>query len=168
MPNGLTFLGNTMSDLKEIKIEPAVRELADKIKEVMVIDGNTKLASVADGTYVKLLPAGVTEEQIKAVQEHNTTFIAAGALAFGEASINAMKADEKLDAIELSIPTVGSDTFGFNFKRSAQVPTPGSKETHTSFGQMRVKAEVYATGSRGELANVKKQLAADALAAFGS
>jgi hypothetical protein len=75
-------------------------------------------AIISADAYVKSLPEGLTMETVKALQEHNSVFFPAVTKAFSEKSIEAMKADDKIEQLDLSVPMVGEDKFDVTFTRS--------------------------------------------------
>lgn len=150
-----------------MSIKYQVRELADTIAKEIKIDKATGVATVGEDLYTRTLPEGIDADVITKIQEHNTAFAAAGLLALGEAAIPVMKKNKELAGAELSVPTVGKDSFSFTFDRSRQVPD-GNGGTKESFGTSGVKFNMYGAGSRGEGKKVKAELSEQALASFGS
>lgn len=150
-----------MSDIK-----PEVLALAEKLKSGITVakDGT---ATAAEGLFEQSLPEGVTMEQMKAAQAHTNLFIAAAANVLGNESINVMKKNAEIQAVSLSIPTVGKDSLDLTFKREAQVPNSSGEGTNTKYGSLSAKYSMYGAGSRGQLLKVKQDLSEKATAAFG-
>lgn len=153
-----------MSTSEKPEIKAEVLELAEKLRKDITVAKNGE-GAVPEGFYEKLLPEGVSMDQLKSIQAHNTNLIAAAGLVFGEKSIEVLKSHKDLEQTSLTIPTVGKDNLGFNFTRTRQVPGDGG--TVTKYGSLSVKAETYGTGSRGQLLKVKQQLSEAATSAFG-
>jgi hypothetical protein len=155
------------------KILPEVREKAEELKkEIPPASIKAGSVTVDKATYVRLMPANVTEEMVENVQAYNSLLVAAGSLAIGELAIPAMKKDKALDRITLTIPMTGKDYIGVAFDRSRQVPSRDAENnpngTKTKFGSTSVEIAMYGTKSRGQLLIVKNELAELAKAAFGS
>ena len=150
-----------MSDIK-----PEVLELSKKLKAGITIakDGN---ASVEEGLFVKNLPEGITEEQLKQIQTHTGLFIAAAGHAFGGEAIDVMKKNAELQQVSVSIPTVGKDSIDLTFQRERAVPNAGGEGTTTKYGSLSAKVNTYSAGSRGQFLKVKQDLSERAQSAFG-
>lgn len=152
-------------------IKPEIVALADKVKALMNMDKKSGIATVADDTYTKLMPEGLTKEIVEQVQTYNSQLVAAGALALGEAAIPVMKKNDAVDRATLTIPMVGKDYIGLSFDRSRQVPSRDADNnpngTRTKFGSTSAEIVQYGTKSRGQLLNVKNLLGEKAAEAFG-
>lgn len=153
-------------------IKPEIRATADLLKAEIALDKKSGIATVDAGTYIKLLPPGLTKDIVEAVQAYNTQIVAAGALALGEMAIPVMKKDANLDRATLTIPMTGKDYIGVSFDRSRQVPSRDADNnpngTKTKFGSTTTEIAMYGTKSRGQLMQVKNLLGELAVAAFGS
>lgn len=124
-------------------------------------------ATIAADAYVKSLPDGITLDTVKKLQEHNAVFYPAVTKAFGDCAIEAMKADKKLESLDLSVPMVGDDKFDINFKRSYEHMDMATKEMKTSYGGLSASLTIQAARhNRGAMSAVKNDLKAAALAAF--
>lgn len=147
-----------------MEIKKEVIDLSEKIGAELKIskDGSVERP---DDLYEKLLPEGITMEQLKGIQAHNTDFIAAATHAFGQAATPVMKKNAELNSISLDIPTVGKDSLSLQFDRSKQVPN-GDGGMQTKYGSVSVKYDMYGAGSRGQLKAVKQYLAEEAAKAF--
>jgi len=140
--------------------------LAESLKgQIEVKDG---AASIAADAYVKSLPEGVTMEVVKTIQDHNANFFPAATKAFGEKAIEAMKADDKITQLDLTVPMVGDDTFDVSFKKTYEHMDLKTKEMTTSYGGVSASLTVQAARhNRGAMKNIKDDLKSAALAAFG-
>ncbi len=149
-------------------ISPEIKDLAAKIKDGLTFqDGRI---SVDPETYVSTLPEGMTKESVKALHDHNSHFYSAATLAVGEMAIEHMKKDKKLEAVEASVPLYGKDTFDLTIERSRTFANPQDKDKPTTT-YANVKATLVtqsARAARGTMNQVRQELAASALAAFGS
>jgi hypothetical protein len=143
-------------------IDQEVVNLAAAITADMQVDKETGIATVGTDLYERLLPEGLSIEVVKNLKAHDTKVLTATALALGEAAVPVMKKNRDLQQATLVMPTAGKDSFGATFIREKQVTVPGKEgqpaTTSQVFGQVRVEATNYATGSRGELAKVKNVL----------
>jgi hypothetical protein len=155
------------------KINDNVQALTAELEKEIKID-TSGVGSIDEATYVKHLTAStdLTKENVESLQAFNTTFIAAGLHAFGNKSIDTIKANKDLERTTLAVPMVGKDAINYVFDKTATVPDrsegAGEGATTTKYGQTRASLDIYgASGSRGQLKGVRDQLAADALAAFG-
>jgi hypothetical protein len=148
------------------EIKKDVTDLAKVLKGKITI-GDNGVATVKEGTYIELLPEGVTEDTVKALQAHNSTLVAAAALATGELGIDYMKKHKDVAAVELTIPTVGKDSLDITVKREKHGINPSNKEPIVSYGNVSAGFSIYSTRPRGELGKVKEHLAGLALKALG-
>jgi len=124
-------------------------------------------ATIAADAYVKSLPDGLSLETVKKLKEHDAVFYPAVTKAFGEAAIDAMKADKKIESLDLSVPLVEGDKFDINFKRSYEHMDMATKEMKTSYGGLSASLTVQsARHNRGAMSAVKNDLKAKALAEF--
>lgn len=139
--------------------------LATTLKpQIEIKDG---AATIAADAYVKSLPSDIPVETVKKLQEHNTVFWPAVTKAFGEAAIDAMKADKSIESLDLSVPMVGEDKWDINFKRSYEHMDMATKEMKTSYGGLSASLTVQgARHNRGAMSAVKSDLKAKALAEF--
>lgn len=139
--------------------------LATELKgQIEIKDG---AATIAADAYVKTLPSDIPLETVKKLQEHNTVFWPAVTKAFGEAAIEAMAADKKIESLDLSVPMVGDDKWDINFKRSYEHMDMSTKEMKTSYGGVSASLTVQgARHNRGAMSSVKSDLKAKAMAQF--
>jgi hypothetical protein len=113
--------------------------------------------------------AGIPEEQVKALQEHNSLFYPAAAHAVGEMAINAFKKDKKLEQVDAEFKMVGRDHYDLHVSRSKEYPLPGSTtgEKITNYGVMRTDMVVQGTNNKaGEMALVRDYLKEKAIKAL--
>lgn len=158
-----------MSDVKQ-----AVQDLAAKIKPMFTLADNGVVLPAAD-LYEKSLPEGITTDQIKAIQQHNTALVAATGLAVGELAIDAFKADKDLTRVSTEFAAVG-DKISTAVIRSREYPAGGiPKEGEVrdpnakivKYGVIEAAYEVASNGNKGELKKVRTHIGALALAALG-
>lgn len=153
-------------------LSPEVLEMAETIKKAMSFDDKSGLATLEEGTYIKLLPAGISEEQVRLLQKHNGTVVAAGSLALAEVAIPVMKKHPAITEAKLNMPTVGKDDMDFLMKREIMVPggkdDKGNPIQRPSFGSVTVKSTQRCTADIGEFGKVKQVVRSMAMDAFGS
>lgn len=143
------------------QIDALATELASQIE---INDG---AAAIAADAYVKSLPVGLDLETIKKLQDHNANFFPAVTKAFSEKAIETMKADKKIEQLDLSVPMVGEDKFDVTFKRSYEHMDMATKEMKTSYGGISASLTVQAARhNRGAMSAIKNEMKAAALAAF--
>jgi hypothetical protein len=153
--------------VKTPEITAEVLDLSGKLQKEIKID-REGVGLIDSEAYVNSLPEGITRETIEIIQKHNTTFIAAGLHAFGTKAIDMAKKHDGMTSASLSIATVGKDTIDYNWKRTREVPSPGTSETKTTYGTTTIGVTTHATSNTGELARIKKTLTAQAFAALGN
>ncbi len=147
-------------------IKEDTKELAKQLKGLIKI-GENGVATIKEGTYVDMLPEGITEDDVKKLQTYNSNLVAAGALAIGEMGIDYMKKHKDVAQVELSIPMVGKDTMGLSIKRTKNSINPQTKEPITTYGAINASINTYSTKPRGELSRVKDHLAELAMKSLG-
>lgn len=76
-----------------------VIKLASSIREQLEVDTDTGIVTEKDtgGAYDSNLPAGITKETIKTINNYNTTYVAAGTYAVGQVALEAFSANNKLN-----------------------------------------------------------------------
>lgn len=148
------------------ELKDTTQDLAKKIKSLIKID-DKGVATIEKDYYQTHLPDGVTVDAVKALQQYNTDIVAAGALAFGEVAVEAMKKDKDLKIATMHMPTVGKDGFEWQIDRSYQARNPSTGQSDERFGRISVKHETYATEKKGQFAAVKTHLADLAMKSLG-
>lgn len=124
-------------------------------------------ATIAADAYVKNLPDGITLEIVKKIKDHDAIFFPAVTKAFCEESIDVMKADKKIESLDLSVPMVGDDKFDITFKRSYEHMDMATKEMKTSYGGLSASLTVQAARhNRGAMSAIKNDLKVKAMAEF--
>jgi hypothetical protein len=111
-----------------IEFKSDLRNLANTIKEKSTITGNVAVAQASVVQDV-LASAGLTAEQVKAVNSVNSLVANAGILAAGEMAHGHFTATPTDKNFSLTIPGVGRDSFDVNIKASSVVTIPANKNT---------------------------------------
>jgi hypothetical protein len=148
------------------EIKSDILELSKTLKGKIKI-GENGVATVEEGTYVSLLPEGVTEDSARKLQNLHSELAAAATLATGELAIPYLKKNKDVASVNLSIPMIGKDSLDVNIKREKVVTNPQSKEQSTVYGAVTAGFSVYSTRPRGEMLKVKSHLAELAMKALG-
>lgn len=146
-----------MSDIKE-----NIRGLADTIKTELSLS-EEGVFSVDAKMFENTLPEGLTMETVKKYQEHTADLVTAAGLALGEAGIDAMKKDKRLDQVSLEF-NAGKDTIGGVFQRSKEVRSgiTADAEMMTKYGILNMKVGVNAHANKGSLKKVRAHLSEEA------
>jgi hypothetical protein len=149
------------------EIKSDIVSLSKTLKGKITI-GDNGVATVEPGTYVALLPEGISEDNVKQLQSFHSELAAAATLATGELAVPYMKKNKTVTQVELSIPMVGKDALDVTIKREKTVINPTNKEqSSTVYGAATAGFTVYSTRPRGEMAKVKSHLAELAMKALG-
>lgn len=154
------------------KIERDVKEdvvkLAESFGKIEFDDKN--VAHLPEGIYEKSLEAaGLDLKTVKAVQDHNGTFVAAAGLALGEAGTAYLKKNKKVESVSLAPVKLGRDELESTFIRSKTYPNRTGGEGAADIVKYGVLQSAYTTNgstNKGQLKKVRKylnDLAADAL-----
>ena len=154
--------------MAEKSISEEVLALSKKISESVSVDKDTGVAEVKGDPYVENLPETLTTEIIREVEGYNKKFVAAGTHAIGQAALDAMKSNKKLEVVTGSISLGNKSNFEVNVKRSAEYNAgPGSSEKITKFGETTIKMNLDAGKAKsGDLARVREALQEAATAAL--
>ncbi len=144
------------ADTKAVpEIKQETRDLAAKLN--VTIDPKTGLATLPADAYVATLPEEITPAIIKAVHQHNTTFLAGLKLATGEAGLPVMKKHSDLAKIEVEALDPAGNKFSVVVERSKLSGPPGGEKTE-KFGATSASIELRAARKTGQLGAVKSHL----------
>ncbi len=148
-----------MSDIK-----PEVRELADKIKAQFAIDKKTGIGTPVEKLYEAVLPENVTEEQVVRIRNHDTNFVAATNLAFGEESIPVLKKNKEIDSTNIHVDMLGKSHVAVEFNRKQSFPNMKEKggDPIVKYGTVSIEVHHAAGHNAGELKKVKNFLKEEA------
>lgn len=155
------------NDVKQ-DLPESVTTLAKAIQKELKI-GDNGVAELPKDIYEKHLPENLTAATIKAVQSHNSDFLAALTLATGEAGYAFLKKKKDVNDVKVEIKA-GKDSMGVVYSREKTVTVPGNPTTQkTKYGQAKALYEAHAAGAnRGALKKVREYLTAQAEAAAAS
>lgn len=150
------------------KLKNEVIELANKLQADMSIDNDTGAGVENTDLYNKNLPETLTPEVVKEVSDYNTTFIAAGAYAFGQLSVSAMSDNKKLTETNIEIKMGDKDSVSYNVLRSKEFNNSlGGGEKVLKHGVVTASYDVRSGKNGGQLKQARSiigEMAAAALA----
>ncbi len=137
-------------------INENVSDLAAKIKKSIKVDNKTGVSEVQDDVWESTLPEGLTKEQIKAVKNHETNFVAATTMAVGDLALAAMKKNHELDEVSASVGMYGYDKVQVNVMRQDEYPNLRNPDAGpiVKLGATRTKFSVHGGKNAGELKKV--------------
>lgn len=152
---------------KDIQLKPEVTALAEKLKAGITLDSTTGIGSAKEDLYDSNLPETLTPAIVKEVSDFNTTFVAAGAFAFGSLAVEAMAGNKNLERATVEIGMGGKDNLNLSIDRSKTFNNhlAGGGET-VKFGIVTPGYEVVAGKNAGQLKKARLlvgELAAAAL-----
>lgn len=139
-------------------IKQEVAALAEKLAGSIKVakDGTTE---VSNNPFIDNLPEGLTEEIVTNVANYNTAFIAGSGLAFGQAAIDAMASNKKLDEASVTFKMVGKDSVTHTVQRSRDSRNPSDGSTITKLGAMTTSHEVHGSSQKvGQLGAVRSEI----------
>lgn len=153
---------------KEIVLKAETLELSKKILDNVEIDSKTGKGVEKENCFLQNLPATVTEEAVKDLEDYRTTYSSAATHAFGSLSIQALEKNADLSKTEIDLSFGVKDKLELSFDRSRSYPNTiaGNGEKIVKFGVVTAGVTMAATHNAGELKKVKNllgQLAFDAL-----
>lgn len=145
----------------EVNLPENVVKLAESIKKEIKV-GDAGVVEVNKDLYEKHLPEQLTLGTVKAVQDHNSNFLAAVSLAVGEIGLAHLKKHKDIDTITANVP-VAKDKLNIGLKREAQVPDGlGKGGMRTKHGVLSVGYKVHAAGNVGAYKKVREHISATA------
>lgn len=156
--------------MTESKLKARVLEVAAAIEKSLSIDKATGVASSSTDIYAETLAEGLTMDTVKAVYANDADFIAAGTYVFGKVSVDAMKANKKLDQTSMELQ-MGPNQMSVSFDRQKEYTSPVNKDGEsnkiTKYGVATTTFEVRGGKNSGELKKARQELNALAQEAFG-
>lgn len=147
-----------MSEKKAIKEE--VLALSTKISATLKTDEKAGLIEGTIDPYLQNLPEGLSEELLKAKADYDTTYIAAGSHAVGEAGLKLLQENKELDKVTGTLPMGVKDSLNTTIYRQKEFVNPKSEtgEKLVKKGSMMVSFDTRGTNNSGQLALVKQSL----------
>lgn len=152
---------------KKTVVHQEVASLSEKLVPSIVVDGKAATATAVETLYKDNLPEGLTMEAVKAVSDYNTTFIAAGAHAFGTVATAAAKSHKKMEKVSIDIPMGVKDNVSYTYDRMKVIPNRfGNGEDVTKYGVIQTTYEVKAGKNGAQLKAARAAINELAMAAL--
>ena len=158
---------------KEVKltddtiISKDIRDKADKIKSLMDVDTKKGTITVNGNPFEETLPEGYTIEQYKATQKALGEYGIATQVAFSEAAIDVLKANDNLETVSAKFPIYKHDAVSHTMIRHSEVMNLATNQKQDNYGSTRTKFEISAVTKRTAAAkNVAKFFSAEAADIF--
>lgn len=130
----------------------AVKDIA---KANMTVDSASGAVVLAEGTFEKTLPEGLTVETYKAHNKHRDTYLAGVHMAVGELGLEASEANKNLDQVSLTT-NILADTFTTKVKRTRVGRNPAKPgEEVTTHGASSSNYTVNGAANKGQLKQVR-------------
>jgi hypothetical protein len=137
---------------KSTTLHQEVAELSAKMVPGIKVDAKTATATAVETLYKDNLPEGVTMDTVKKLSDYNTSFVAAGAHAFGTVATEAAKGHKKLEKVSIDIPMGVKDNVSYTFDRVLVIPNRfGTGEDVTKYGNIKTTYEVRAGKAGAQL-----------------
>lgn len=151
---------------KTPQVKAEIAALSAAIKSDIAIDKKDGTSKVEDGIFIKNAPEGLTTEIFDAVRDYRTNFVAAGALAVGQAAVEAMTSNKKIEQVSLDIGLDGKDAAHYTVDRKKisvdQIHDKGAEIV--KYGVVSTSLTVNAGRNTGQLKVARAQIGALALA----
>lgn len=149
---------------KKLKdIDSDVLSLSQKLAAKITMDNKTGAGTVEGDTFSENLPEGLTPAIVTALNDYRTTYVAAGAHAFGGHSLTLLGDNPTLNETNVALPYGDKDLVRISVDRTYQNNLSGSLD----YGHMTIKTVHHAgKSSAGQLGLVRKHIGAAAIAAL--
>ena len=120
--------------------------------------------------YLNANEIGLTPEQVGTAYQAVTDWAAGASHAFGEVSLDALKADASLSQTEVKANLVKGVDYSASFRKEVMVSNGNMEnpERVPAYGRLNAEIVVNACANKGEYGKVRRSLAAAAKEAFGS
>ena len=121
-------------------------------------------------SYLNTNEIGLTPEQVGTAYQAVTDWAAGASHAFGEVSLDALKADASLAQTEVKANLVKGVDYSATFRREVMVSNGNMEnpERVPAYGRLNAEIVVNACANKGEYGKVRRSLAAAAKEAFGN
>ena len=121
-------------------------------------------------SYLNANEIGLTPEQVGTAYQAVTDWAAGASHAFGEVSLDALKADASLSQTEVKANLVKGVDYSASFRKEVMVSNGNMEnpERVPAYGRLNAEIVVNACANKGEYGKVRRSLAAAAKEAFGS
>ncbi len=143
------------------EVSKEVIDMSQKIASVLSYDAESHTFTVPKDTFKTCIPEHLSEKIIKEVNDFQTDFVAAGAKAVGEASIDKLKEDKKIDRVFAELAMQGRNKASYAMDRTKTYENRlGNGEKVEKFGVLTTKYHVRTGRNVGELAAINTELQA--------
>ena len=121
-------------------------------------------------SYLNANEIGLTPEQVGTAYQAVTDWAAGASHAFGEVSLDALKADASLSQTGVKANLVKGVDYSASFRKEVMVSNGNMEnpERVPAYGRLNAEIVVNACANKGEYGKVRRSLAAAAKEAFGS
>jgi hypothetical protein len=147
-------------------IKAHIQELANGIKKDITFDSATHIFT-EENSFEKHLPDGIDMPTVGIVNQYNTDFVAASALAVGEYAIEEMKKHKTIETISADFKMGEKDTVSHMVTRQKTFTNPTNpSEPVQKYGAVSSVYSAHAGKSEGQLKQVKAflyEIAAESL-----
>jgi hypothetical protein len=151
------------------EVSEGVLALSKKIEGHLSWDKDARTITGGKDAFKSCIPEELDEKTIRAVNEFQTDFVAAGAHAFGTMAITHLKKDSGLARIEGGIPMMGRDHVSYVMDREKSYENRlGNGETVKKFGVITTDVEMRPGRNVGDYKHIRKELGELAAAALRS
>lgn len=154
---------------KDSKISSDVAAMAEAIKANVNLDFKTGTGTETKPVFEACLPEDLPMETVKRVNNHNANFVAAGGMAFGELSVEAMTKHPKLEKTDINIKMAGTDHVEYRVERTKEYNNhlAGEGAKTVKHGVLTTTYNVKGGTNSGQLKHVRDHLGALAQEALG-
>ncbi len=161
-----------MTEQTKSSVNEVVLDMAKKIKTHIDFSPakgeKAAVGSEKDSAFEATLPEDLDLATCRKVSDHNANFIAAGAHAFGELAVAAMKKHGDLEEASLKLKMSGRDSVDYNVLRQNEVRNPANRDAEpiVKHGTVRTTYNVKGGSNSGQLKHVRdaiNQMASEAL-----
>jgi hypothetical protein len=157
----------TTIEVDTSKLKSEVLDLAAKLETGMALDSDSGAGTENVDLYSSNLPEDLTMEAVKKVSDYNTTFIAAGAYAFGNLAVNAMRDNKKLNEASIEIKMGDKDSLSLNVQRTKEFTNAlAGGEKVVKHGVVTASYDVRSGKNGGQLKQARSVIGELASAAF--
>lgn len=146
------------------KVSETAKTLATTIRSELSFDGEGS-GVLADDIFERTLPADVTLDTVKRVQNHTLDFANGLTLALGEAGIEHLNGHLDLASVNVRAK-LGNDTVASEFHRTREGRNPATGETVVKYGAVSTKYTTGVGAGRGDYKRVQEHLSESAAAVF--
>lgn len=156
-----TKAAETKPEEKAPVLHEDVLALAKAIEKGMKLDKTSGVVTADEDLYKKSLPSELSMDTVKAVSDYNTKFVAAGAFAFGNIAIDAMKGNKKLERVTGEVSLGHRDVANYTLDRHRTFTNhlTGGGEQVDKYAVLTTGLEIRAGKNGGQLKQARLLIA---------